>query len=128
MHLFTYGTLMDSEIMNRVSGASHRSRKASLSHYVRKRVRGEAYPAIIRNPADSVDGVIYYHVSSEAFDRLDRYEGSLYTRRQVIVVCGNGYRVAAQTYVVKPRAAHLLSEEDWSYEHFLRHDKPFFQE
>ena len=128
MHLFAYGTLMDSEIMTRVSGTSHRSRKATLPRYVRKRVRGEVYPAITGHSDGSVDGIIYYHVSSEAFDRLDRFEGALYTRRKVIVACGNGNHVAAQTYVISPRAAHLLSREDWSYEHFLRHDKPFFRE
>ena len=127
MHLFAYGTLMDSDIMTQVCGASYQSSKATLSGYVRKLVHGEIYPAIVREAGGCVDGMIYYNVSSQAFDRLDKFEGELYDRVKVIVICEDGLRVAAFSYVIRANCANRLSTDDWDYENFLHKDKPLFQ-
>ena len=126
MNLFTYGTLMDPSIMAQVSGAEHRSRRSVLHDYVRKTVIGEVYPAIIRREGSSVEGTVYYDVSSESFERLDRFEGSLYQRAEVPVICDDGESVAAETYVITESAVHQLSEEDWSYDRFLSKDRMLF--
>ncbi|MCW8851347.1 MAG: gamma-glutamylcyclotransferase [Gammaproteobacteria bacterium] len=127
MNLFTYGTLMDPDIMAQVSGAKHRSQKAVLQEHVRKTVIGEVYPAIIMREGCSVEGAIYYDVSSVSFERLDKFEGSLYLRAEVPVICDDGVSVAAETYVITASAVHQLSAEDWSYDRFLSKDKVLFQ-
>ena len=70
---------------------------------------------------------IYYDVSSVSFERLDKFEGSLYLRTEVPVICDDGESVAAETYVITESALHQLSTEDWSFDRFLSKDKVFFQ-
>lgn len=118
---------MDPDIMAQVSGAKHRSQKAVLQEHVRKTVIGEVYPAIIMREGCSVEGTIYYDVSLVSFERLDTFEGSLYLRTEVPVICDNGVSVAAETYVITASAVPQLSKEDWSYDRFLSKDKVFFR-
>jgi gamma-glutamylcyclotransferase (GGCT)/AIG2-like uncharacterized protein YtfP len=128
MNLFAYGTLIDTEIMAQVSGATHRFQQATLNNYVRKTVRGEVYPAITRQKRGSVNGVVYFNVSPEAFHRLDKFEGSLYIRTDVEAICDNGERVDTYTYVISEKYSHQLSAEDWNYENFEEKDKHLFLE
>jgi gamma-glutamylcyclotransferase (GGCT)/AIG2-like uncharacterized protein YtfP len=127
MNLFAYGTLMDPEIMAQVSGSVCRSETATLHQYVRKKVRGEVYPAIIEQQGSSVDGVVYFDVSEAACERLDTFEGSLYVRTETAVICNNGECVKAYAYVIKAGHGHQLSGADWNYEKFLANHKQLFQ-
>lgn len=126
MHFFAYGTLMDPETMTRVSRSRYRSQQATLPDNVRKLVRGEVYPAILEQAGGSVDGVVYYNVSSESFDRLDKFEGPLYARTRVVTICDNDKSVAAYTYVITANYAFRLSTDDWSYENFLQNPQQNF--
>ncbi|MGB5765898.1 MAG: gamma-glutamylcyclotransferase family protein, partial [Arenicellales bacterium] len=63
MNLFVYGTLMDADIMGRVTGSAYQSQEATLQEYSRRTVRGEVYPAIIKQCGCSVDGVVYFNIS-----------------------------------------------------------------
>lgn len=127
MNLFAYGTLMNTEIMTEVSGARHRSRKATLQQYVRKTVQGQVYPAIINQSGSSVDGIVYFNVSPKAFARLDLFEGSLYDRIEAVAICDDGEYVDVFTYVITANAAGQLSDDDWNYENFMRYHKKLFQ-
>ncbi len=127
MNLFAYGTLIDQEIMARVSGVECRFQKATLPHYVRKTVRGEVYPAIARQEDHSVDGVVYFDVSPQAVDRLDKFEGPLYVRTDAFAVCDDGTSVDVQTYVIASGFAERMSDDDWSYGRFLKKNKDVFQ-
>lgn len=127
MNLFTYGTLMDADIMTQVSGAIFQSQKATLLHYIRKTVRGEIYPAITMQRGNSTAGIIYFNLSLEAFDRLDKFEGNIYSRTKVEAICDNGEIVDTHAYVITETSAHQLSEEDWSYENFIKNHKQVFQ-
>lgn len=125
MHLFAYGTLMAPEIMTLVTGVNCRSRKATLPGYVRKKIRGEVYPAITLQADGCVEGLIYYNLSSEAFDRLDRFEGPQYVRTRVFIACDDGTSEQALTYVIAVNFAHRLSSEEWNYEIFKQRNKFF---
>lgn len=127
MNLFAYGTLMDPEIMAQVSGNTFRSQKGTLFQYVRKTVWGEIYPAIFKRNGSSVDGIIYFDISAEAFARLDKFEGPLFVKKKVMMVCDNGENVGTYTYVIAPDSIHQLSDDDWNYEDFLANDKQLFQ-
>ena len=80
--------------MAQVSIATYRSQKVTLHEYVLKAVFGEAYHAIIKQSGGSVDGIVYFSVSSEAFDRLDKFEGPLYMRAEAVVACSDSQRTA----------------------------------
>ena len=127
MNLFAFGTLMDPEIMAHVSGVECRFRRAVLSHYVRKTVRGEVYPAIARRHGFSVDGIVYFDLPSGAFERLDRFEGHLYVRTEVVAICDSGEHVNVQAYVIAPSFSDRLSDDDWSYENFQKNNKTEFK-
>jgi gamma-glutamylcyclotransferase (GGCT)/AIG2-like uncharacterized protein YtfP len=129
MNLFAYGTLMDDEIMARVSGMRCRDEHAVLSGYVRRAVRGEVYPAISPRPGETVEGVVYFDLTPEAFDRLDRFEGPMYRRTAVTVTLqGSGSeKAAAETYVIAPEHLDRLSDRNWSFEEFLEKGKGRFQ-
>ncbi|MDX2493742.1 MAG: gamma-glutamylcyclotransferase family protein [Desulfuromusa sp.] len=127
MNIFVYGTLMDQEIMGSVSGDQFKFQKAHLNNYVRKRVRGEVYPAIIGQNNSLVDGILYFDVSAEAVDRLDRFEGSQYVRNEVLVSCDNGELVQAQTYIIAAESVDQLAAENWSFKNFLQTGKAEFK-
>ena len=46
-HLFAYGTLMCEDIMQEVSGCLPEHRRGFLKGYVRRRVKGQAYPGLL---------------------------------------------------------------------------------
>ncbi len=129
MNLFAYGTLMDPEIMRRVSGFESRSLRAVLFGYVRKALRGEVYPAITPRRGASVEGILYFDLPPEAVERLDRFEGALYKRTEVVAVLEGGKpeEVDALAYVIVPEHLDRLSERGWSFEKFLHSGKGRFQ-
>ena len=129
MNLFAYGTLMDPEIMARVSVLRPRSENAALDGYVRKAVRGEVYPAITPRKGARVRGVLYFDLSPEAVERLDRFEGPMYKRTGVLAVIDGSKREAvdAAAYVIAPTHLDRLSGRDWSFEKFLESGKGGFQ-
>ncbi len=128
MNLFTYGTLMDAAIMHKVCAEQFPSRAAVISGYVRKKLIDEVYPGIIEQPDASVQGRVYFNVSTQALQYLDDFEGDYYQRKAVIALLDDGEAVQAETYVMTAASASLLSQEDWSLEEFLHRDKPLFEE
>ena len=113
--------------MTQVSGSAHRGKTAVLPGYRRKTLKEEVFPAIIPQADAIVEGVIYFDVSPGTFDRLDRFEGPFYIRTDVVVLARDGDRVAAQTYVLDAAHTDRLSDDDWSYDAFLRGGKQTFQ-
>ncbi len=120
-NLFTYGSLMFSEVWNRVVDGNYRSRHATLRGYVRRQLRGETYPAIVPAPGEScVDGVLYCGIIPEDMARLDRFEGDYYTCSAVTVLTTAGAALDAYTYVLREQYHHMLSAEAWDTELFLK--------
>ena len=128
INLFVYGTLMDAGIMCHVSGRRFRCEAATLSGYVRKRVRDEVYPAITERAGQQVAGVLCYGVGGPALERLDRFEGAPYERIPVRVATGQGVLIEAQAYVFKAKSLAQLSDEDWCFEEFQKTAKRYFRE
>ncbi len=128
MNLFAYGTLMDPAIMYNVSGERFQSRPATLSGYMRKKLRGEVYPGIISKPGSSVEGQVYFDVSAQALSFLDEFEGSFYQRQLVTSVFDDGSTMQVEAYVLTESCVTLLSEDDWNLEEFLTHDKSLFED
>lgn len=128
MNLFTYGTLMDADIMYKVCGERFQARAATLPGFLRKKLTGEVYPGIISQPASSVVGQVYFNVSAQALRYLDEFEGSFYNRQQVVVVFEDDTKLEVESYVLIDSCASLLSEEDWNLQDFVTRDKPQFQD
>jgi gamma-glutamylcyclotransferase (GGCT)/AIG2-like uncharacterized protein YtfP len=126
MDLFAYGTLMEESIFSRVAGTIRPAAPASAQGWVRRRVRGEVYPAIAPQAGGVVNGVVYFDLPLEAWARLDAFEGEMYERSRLTVRGGDGREWEAFSYVAKPECRHLLGEDDWSFEEFLARDFPGF--
>lgn len=126
LNLFTYGSLMCSDIMFQVASCQPDFVPASLKDYFRSRIRGEEYPGIIAQPGSEVAGVLYLDLPPSAMERLDRFEGRQYLRREVQVVTEGRGLCAAAVYVIHPEHKELLTGEPWSYEHFIAVGKSRF--
>jgi len=126
MNLFVYGTLMDKEIMQIVSGELFSSAKATLQGYVRKQVVGDVYPAIVERQGHDVVGILYYDLSESALKKLDRFEGDQYDRCGVSVSLQEGQRANAQAYVFAEKSRQRLSADNWDYRFFLKTGKASF--
>lgn len=128
INLFTYGSLMCSDIMFRVAGCEAHFSPASLNNHFRSNIRDREYPGITPRPGYIVTGVLYFNLSSEAIQRLDAFEGKLYRREFVEVVAEQHRVIEAMTYVIKPQYRDLLTDEEWSFNYFLAVGKKRFEE
>ncbi|MBF8269499.1 MAG: uncharacterized protein HW386_1208 [Gammaproteobacteria bacterium] len=118
LNLFAYGTLMVPEVMAAVTGKTFRHEPATLSGYVRYRIKSQVFPAIITSGQDAVDGILYYDLNEHRLQRLDEFESEVYERREVHVHLADGDTVTADVYIVAPRHQHLLSSEPWDLGQF----------
>jgi gamma-glutamylcyclotransferase (GGCT)/AIG2-like uncharacterized protein YtfP len=127
MDLFAYGTLMDASVMRRAAACLPASIPATLYDFQRYRVKGKAYPGIIRQPGSSVAGLLYLGVPTAAWSRLDVFEGDLYYRDVVLVIRQDSKEVQAATYIIKEECTQYLSTSQWNCEHFLQSNGPEFR-
>lgn len=116
--IFCYGTLQYADIMQKVTGQQFRSQRAILYDYGRYTVKDRVYPAIIHEPGNSVEGVLYHGLDTDHIERLDRYEGREYSRIAVGVVARNGDARRALVYVFDHDKSHMLAAADWDRDVF----------
>lgn len=128
INLFTYGSLMCSDIMIRVAGCQADFSPACLNNYFRSAIRDREYPGITPRRGTMVTGVLYLNLSSEPIQRLDVFEGELYRREVVEVVTEHDGVIEAMTYVIKPQYRDLLTDEEWSFNYFLAVGKKRFEQ
>jgi hypothetical protein len=62
--------------------------------------------------------VLYGGLDERAFALLDRFEGTLYERRELAVRSARGAVVAAQVYVIPGSGRHLLGRLSWDRDRF----------
>jgi gamma-glutamylcyclotransferase (GGCT)/AIG2-like uncharacterized protein YtfP len=125
-NIFTYGSLMYPEIFAAVAGQTYRFQPATLSNWRRHRLQGETYPAAIPCSDHQLEGVVWFNVSADSLERLDRFETSSYARQQVQVHTHDRGTYAAYIYRWLDRSR--LLDEDWSTEVFeTQHLKHFFE-
>lgn len=123
MHIFTYGSLMYRRVWEHVVMAAYPSCNGVIHGYVRRRIRGQTYPALVRAaPTDEVTGVVYFNVSVGDLAALDAFEeeGTAYARVQVPVILDDGRAIHAWTYLgMQPDAVERTA---WDPAHFERVD------
>jgi gamma-glutamylcyclotransferase (GGCT)/AIG2-like uncharacterized protein YtfP len=119
-HVFTYGTLLFPEVMDAVAGRTFVQMRATLAGFTRVCVRGAVYPAAREEAGGRIAGLLYLEVDAASLGRLDRFEGELYERRSVRVICDDGTSRAAEVYVVPPARYGRLETRPWDLEQFRR--------
>jgi gamma-glutamylcyclotransferase (GGCT)/AIG2-like uncharacterized protein YtfP len=125
-HIFTYGSLMYPQIMERVCGLHLMSRPATLHHFRRSRLHNLDYPGIFALKDDHVPGILYLNLPTPALRRLDDFEGDQYVRREVEVEVDDGQYISAMTYVLQAHCQDLVTGEEWDFGAFLSSGKDRF--
>src|SRR5262245_16469921 len=88
--LFTYGTLMYPEVLEALLLRTLSGTPAVLRDYERRRIEGKPYPGIFPCAGASVPGVMYSELDRLTLELLDRFEGMLYSRVEVVLETGSG--------------------------------------
>ena len=122
--LFTYGSLMSPDILEMVIHRFQVGEPAVLSNYRRAMIAGERYPGMIPQANSEVEGCLYQGISLADLQKLDVFEGEMYER--VLVEVHQRHPINAYSYILSDRCAHLLTDEEWSYDHFVKHDQGNF--
>jgi hypothetical protein len=115
---------MSADILEMVILRAEIGQPATLSNYRRAKIAGEAYPGILPEVDSKVNGCLYKNISLADLKKLDIYEGEIYHR--ILVEVDLEQPINAYTYVLNDRFAHLLTNEEWSYDHFIRYDQGNF--
>ncbi len=118
--IFTYGSLMFSEVWQAVTGTKKKNQHAILKQYGRYKVKGDTYPGIVPMNNSFVKGVVYYNIAFPVIQRLDAFEGKYYYRKEVFVSPAHQPSLKAFAFIIKPEYFHILSDEKWSPEWFLK--------
>jgi gamma-glutamylcyclotransferase (GGCT)/AIG2-like uncharacterized protein YtfP len=112
MNVFTYGSLMYDSVWSRVVAGTYPKKSGVVKGFARLKVRNEQYPGLIRGH-DVVDGVVYFDLTAQDVARLDRFEGELYQREEVEVVCEDEERAPALVYLIRDEYKWILGDQ-WS--------------
>jgi gamma-glutamylcyclotransferase (GGCT)/AIG2-like uncharacterized protein YtfP len=127
VNLFSYGSLMCSDIMSKVTDCHLDYCQAVLNNFFRSKMHGREYPGIVEQPEAQVSGVLYRKLSPKALQRLDAFEGEMYQRQEVEVMTKEHGIAVAMTYVIKPRYRDQLTDEEWDFSYFLAFGKKIFE-
>jgi gamma-glutamylcyclotransferase (GGCT)/AIG2-like uncharacterized protein YtfP len=120
MHVFTYGTLMFSEVWQAVVGQQFETVEGTATGFAIYRVVNAVFPGITAaGEHDLVGGVVYLDVDHASLTRLDLFEDDFYERQTLWVDCADGPRRAAEAYVVPPQNLHVLTDEPWQRATFV---------
>ena len=123
-NLFVYGTLLSSEITEKLTGKTFETKYAVLEGYKMYCVKGCDYPAIIREKGAETKGKILVNVDDSDLKMLSDYEGKEYTKIKVKVLCSNKYEYAL-TFVWS-KDLHLLETRDWDFKDFQKNRLKFY--
>lgn len=103
MNLFAYGTLMDRRIIARVTGRTLPAPVPATLFGYRKWETTLGYPIVLPETGASCSGLVYYSLTPQDWDRLDKYEDTrgnppAYFRKFVTVQGAHG-SISAQVYI-----------------------------
>ena len=126
MNVFTYGSLMYDRVWSRVVAQTCAKKSGVVQGFQRLRVKNERYPGLVRGN-DVVDGVVYFDLTHTDLARLDSFEGKLYQREEVEVLCEDREKVKAFVYVIRDEFKGVLDGE-WSLEEFEKTGLTEFEE
>ncbi|AFZ35810.1 AIG2 family protein [Stanieria cyanosphaera PCC 7437] len=119
INLFCYGSLMYPEVWHLIVKDKYQQQQAKVFGYRRKKIKNEEYPGLIASKQeDSIQGTVYFNVSTQDLKRLDLFEGNQYIRVKVnCILCNESY-IESYTYIINPHDQTIVEKEDWNQEEF----------
>jgi len=112
--------------MQEASGLQLEGVPAVLPGYACYKVHDETYPAITANPKGVVQGLLYENIPADALQRLDKFEGDMFVRKNLIV-SSYGIALPAWSYVIANNYREQLEPVEWNFDRFLCKGKRTFQ-
>jgi gamma-glutamylcyclotransferase (GGCT)/AIG2-like uncharacterized protein YtfP len=82
-HVFVYGTLLSSKIVQQLTGRVFETVPAILHGFKRHKINGCDYPAIIPNRYAKVGGLLLINVDEQSLNVLTFFEGNEYQAEMV---------------------------------------------
>lgn len=123
-NVFVYGSLMEPQVWEAVTGASVHMFDATVFDHARYKIEDALYPAMVAEPGKEVRGKLVLDVTPEQLDRLNSFEGvgpdvdlGEYEFSPIRVIC-QGDEIDANTYLASPQLAERLSPEEWDPDFF----------
>lgn len=117
--LFAYGTLMFPAVIQSVVGRVPMSRPATIQGYRRLEVTGESFPGLIEGDGASIEGLLYFDLGKDEWERLTAFEDDFYDLEEVTVFSAQE-TVHALAYIVPPARKSVLSGKAWNPEDFRK--------
>ena len=105
--LFAYGTLTDPVFTGRLLERRLAGEPAVLLDHAIGELPRIAFPVVVPAPGETVEGILYRHLTAADYDRLDAYEGvgeDLYARQRGEARAGDGAAEPVCVYVPTDRA------------------------
>lgn len=123
---FFYGTLMDRAVLAAVLGRAPPgpSQPGSLDGYRRVFRAGASYPVLVPAAGESVAGIVMGGLGEGDARRLEVFEGSDYTLRELPVRLGRGRSIDALVFIPRtgvPASSTAWSPEEWRRRHRRRY-------
>lgn len=125
-NLFVYGTLIDPEIYQLVTGKKRSSIPTRMKGFKVLRVRNQVFPGMISSPDSSATGALYQGLSELELLKLDHYEDDFYERKLIQCEINTDETVLAWAYIIPKEFHSVLSTSDWHYSDFLKKDRDGF--
>jgi gamma-glutamylcyclotransferase (GGCT)/AIG2-like uncharacterized protein YtfP len=119
VNVFTYGSLMFSPVWESVCAGRYKTQKMLLCDFRRYCVQNESYPAVVPQLGASVEGIVYFDVSSEDQLKLNQFEGEEYVLRHHQI---DAVAVVFYEYVALAR----IDRREWSPTDFEQNLMPAF--
>ena len=119
MDLFSFGTLMDTELLSAVTGISACdivSEEATVHNRVALWVKDDHYPVLLPREGSITHGLIIRNLTADAFDRIVFFEGGEFRLEELEVVTANGKREHVQYFAdneIKPVSDYQWCLKDW---------------
>ena len=123
--LFSFGTLMDAELLELVCQQSIGSlvlEPAKVNDYARRWVIDDHYPVLVPEKGRETKGLIIRGLSSESLDRIVFFEGEEFTVQHIEVSRENDLTETVKYFADTHRK--VISDTDWSMDEWQRTTKP----
>ncbi len=122
--LFTFGTLMDPEVLQLVSGQSVKTmvrEPAEVAGHARRWVLDDHYPVLVANAACRTSGLIIRGLEPEAMQRIEFFEGEEFSLELMQVERLGGHAERVSYFASNHRQP--ISDQEWLLEEWQRTTK-----
>lgn len=117
--LFSFGTLMDAELLVAVTGNTNdgvRREPAVVDDYVALWVVNDDYPVLVPRSGACTQGMIIRGLTTEALDRIVFFEGGEFNVEQLQVINSNGSPECVSYFAdtnIKQASERIWTLEQW---------------